>query len=177
MQTSNPTSEMSLPASSSEAVPSTIYGLSEPGDLEILIPLESWEDTIRREGEYMAGQLPGERMREYFQNVNTIITRLQGSGFPIQVIEPHVRMCPCLSSARMLLTAAISVFQEKNLSCTWKQTCRSLQYIPESELTQLAGLFVEHGLRTILGLMNSPHPNASLIRDPISLIRFGRAEM
>lgn len=168
---------MSLTASSSEEGPSTIYGLSEKGDLEILVPLESWEATIRQEGEYMAGQLPGERMRQYFHNVNTIITRLQGSGFPIQVIEPHVRMCPCLSSARMLLTKAISVFPKKNLSCTWKQTCRSPEYIQERKLTQLAGPSVEHGLRTILGLMNSPHPNASLIKDPVSLIHFGCAEI
>ena len=125
MQPSNPSSEMSLAASSSEGGPSTICGLSESGEVERPCTIQSWQGQIRREGEYMAGELPGRRTKHYFKAVNDIITRLQRTGFRIEVLEPQVRTCqPCIP-VKVQLTIGVAsstrhiVSRRRNRLVSW----------------------------------------------------------
>jgi len=108
MQPSNLRSEMSQSTESSEADTLSAFGdLSELGDFAVPYHLNSWLRTTGRKGEYVAGESPSQRAKQYFNTVNNIITRLQQSGFRIEVIEPQVRAFRFSISMKVQLTTRV----------------------------------------------------------------------
>jgi hypothetical protein len=156
---------MSLTTSSSEGGPSTIRGVSEPGDFEFQVPCTSikpWLGQIRREGEYMAGELPGRRMKQYFKTVNDIITDLQRSGFRIEVLEPQVRTCQSFISVKVQLTPGVACSTRYIVSRRRNRLVSSTEFVlkmkPDFILTEHS---VARGHLRTSGLMSSLVANSA----------------